>query len=76
MEAAFENNISRAKELNMVAEKVDPAMQAVFIMSLLEGVLSRWLFNTTSSTNVLQQKSLQQIIEETVHFEFFGIFGV
>ena len=76
MEAAFENNISRAKELNMVAEKVDPAMQAVFIMSLLEGVLSRWLFNRTTSTNVLQQKSLQQIIEETVHFEFFGIFGV
>lgn len=76
MEAAFENNISRAKELNMVAEKVDPAMQAVFVMSLLEGVLSRWLFKASSSSNVLQQKSLQQIIEETVHFEFFGIFGV
>lgn len=76
MEAAFANNIRRAKELRMISENINPTMQAVFVMSLLEGVLSRWLFKTSSSNSIFQQHSLQQIIEETVHFEFFGLFGV
>ncbi|WP_233549483.1 TetR/AcrR family transcriptional regulator [Lysinibacillus yapensis] len=73
MEKSFANNIKQAQDLNMIEENIDPAMQSIFIMSLLEGVLSRWLF---SSNETLQQKTLKQIISETVHFEFFGIFGV
>ncbi|RTQ92776.1 TetR/AcrR family transcriptional regulator [Lysinibacillus telephonicus] len=76
MEAAFANNIKQAKELHMTNERINPEMQAVFVMSLLEGVLSRWLFKSSSSSQVLQHHSLQEIIEETVKFEFFGIFGV
>lgn len=76
MEAAFAKNIRRAKELHMTNERINPEMQAVFVMSLLEGVLSRWLFKTSSSSQVLQHHSLQEIIEQTVKFEFFGIFGV
>ncbi len=76
MEAAFAKNIERAKELGMVSQLIEPKMQAVFIMSLLEGVLSRWLFSKRSEDHPFADKSLQQIIKETVHFEFFGIFGV
>lgn len=76
MEAAFANNIRQAKELHMANENINPEMQAVFVMSLLEGVLSRWLFKSSSSSQVLQHHSLQEIIEQTVKFEFFGIFGV
>ncbi|HWI48501.1 MAG TPA: TetR/AcrR family transcriptional regulator [Rummeliibacillus sp.] len=76
MEAAFANNIGRAKELGMLSRPIEPKMQAVFIMSLLEGVLSRWLFTERSENHAFADKSLQEIIEETVHFEFFGIFGV
>jgi Transcriptional regulator len=76
METAFAENIAQAKELKMISREVDPKLLAVFIMSLLEGVLARWLFQSPSSKDALQQKTLQQLIEETVHFEFFGIFGV
>jgi len=76
MEAAFANNIERAKELGMLSRPIEPKMQAVFIMSLLEGVLSRWLSNERSENHPFANKSLQELIEETVHFEFFGIFGV
>ncbi|WP_146551721.1 TetR/AcrR family transcriptional regulator [Rummeliibacillus sp. SL167] len=76
METAFANNIQRAKELGMLNQSMEPKMQAVFIMSLLEGVLSRWLFTERSENHPFAEKSLQEIIEKTVHFEFFGIFGV
>lgn len=76
MESAFANNIERAKELGMLNHPVEPKMQAVFIMSLLEGVLSRWLFIEQSENHPFADQSLKEIIEKTVHFEFFGIFGV
>ncbi|MGM9967436.1 MAG: TetR/AcrR family transcriptional regulator [Rummeliibacillus sp.] len=76
MEIAFANNIERAKQLDMLNHSVDSKLQAVFIMSLLEGVLSRWLFSEQSENHPFTDYSLQEIIERTVHFEFFGIFGV
>ncbi|WP_299516256.1 TetR/AcrR family transcriptional regulator [uncultured Rummeliibacillus sp.] len=76
MEIAFANNIERAKQLDMLNHSVDSKLQAVFIMSLLEGVLSRWLFSEQSENHPFTDYSLQEIIEKTVHFEFFGIFGV
>lgn len=76
MEMAFANNIERAKQLGMLNQPVESRLQAVFIMSLLEGVLSRWLFTEQSENHPFADYSLQEIIEKTVHFEFFGIFGV
>ncbi|RIJ65023.1 TetR/AcrR family transcriptional regulator [Rummeliibacillus sp. TYF005] len=76
MEIAFANNIERAKQLDMLNHSVDSKLQAVFIMSLLEGVLSRWLFSERSENHPFTDYSLKEIIEKTVHFEFFGIFGV
>ncbi|WP_240793343.1 TetR/AcrR family transcriptional regulator [Psychrobacillus vulpis] len=74
MQQAFAKNIRRASELNMMPREVDPALHAVFVMSLLEGILSRWLFQ--SSEEEWQYLKLEQLVEKTVQFEFFGLFGV
>lgn len=76
METAFANNIQRAQDLGMLSRPIEPEMQAIFIMSLLEGVLAKWLFTEQNERHPFADKSLQEIIKETVHFEFFGIFGV
>lgn len=72
MENSFAHNIEQAQKFNMVSEEKDPALQAVFIMSLLEGVMMRWLDKEQS----VNQLTLKELVEKTVHFEFFGIFGV
>lgn len=72
MEQAFAHNVEQAKKFNMVAEEKDAKLQAIFIMSLLEGVMIRWL----NQDSYLNEFTLQEIVEKTVHFEFFGIFGV
>ncbi|WP_010303879.1 TetR/AcrR family transcriptional regulator [Kurthia senegalensis] len=72
MERAFAHNIEQAQKFHMVAENKTPAIQAIFIMSLMEGVLIRWL----ERDETLHDKSLSELVENTVHFEFFGIFGV
>ncbi|MBQ0138991.1 MAG: TetR/AcrR family transcriptional regulator [Kurthia sp.] len=72
MENSFAHNIEQAQKFNMVAEDKDPALQAIFVMSLLEGVMMRWLDNDES----VSQLTMKELVEKTVHFEFLGIFGV
>lgn len=74
MQEAFAQNIRRASELNMMPRRVDPELQSVFVMSLLEGVLSRWLFQ--SADDEWRQLEIEELVEKTVQFEFFGLFGV
>lgn len=72
MENSFAHNIEQAQKFNMVAEDKDPSLQAIFIMSLFEGVMMRWL----DKDEALSQLPLKELVEKTVQFEFFGIFGV
>lgn len=72
MENSFAHNIEQAQNFNMVSEEKNPTLQAVFIMSLLEGVMMRWLDKDDSISHL----TLHEIVEMTVQFEFFGIFGV
>lgn len=72
MEHAFAHNIEQAQNFHMIASNKSPAIQAIFIMSLMEGVLIRWL----ERDEALQHITLNELVESTVHFEFFGIFGV
>jgi hypothetical protein len=44
-------------------------------MSLIEGMLSRWLFSSISRHAKLQQKSAQELAQDVVKFEFFGLLG-
>ncbi|TQR10938.1 TetR/AcrR family transcriptional regulator [Psychrobacillus soli] len=73
MQEAFAQNIRRASELKMMPRPGDPELQSVFVMSLLEGVLSRWLFQTANDE--WHQLTIEQLVEKTVQFEFFGLFG-
>lgn len=72
MENSFAHNIEQAQHFNMVSEDKNPDLQAVFIMSLLEGVMMRWLDSDESVSDL----TLKELVEMTVQFEFFGIFGV
>lgn len=73
MEQAFEENLSRAKEFGVLQQDVDEKIQAIFIMSLMEGVLSRWL--DVSNDAMLADINKEQLIDQVVHFEFYGLFG-
>ena len=75
MEQAFAKNIERAKELGVLSNTLDAQFHALLIMSLLSGVLSRWLFRDEVNDVLFHQKTVQQIIKETVQFEFYGLFG-
>lgn len=72
MENSFAHNIEQAQNFNMISDKKSASLQAVFIMSLLEGVMMRWLDNDES----LRDLEVKELVEMTVQFEFYGIFGV
>ncbi|KQU24218.1 TetR family transcriptional regulator [Bacillus sp. Leaf13] len=74
VEEAFQNNIKRAMELNILPER-DPGLQAALLMSLFEGILSRWLFGPVSEGSHIRNKTTAELAKEMVRFEFFGLLG-
>lgn len=78
MEQAFEQNLLRAKELGVLREDVDERFQAILIMSLIEGVLSRWLAQTAAEgeEQPFTDVAIRRLIDQTAHFEFYGLFGL
>ncbi|WP_317968163.1 TetR family transcriptional regulator [Paenibacillus sp. CCS19] len=75
MENAFVQNIRRAIELGMLPEEIDAEIRAALIMSLIEGIISRWLFRIVPSESITS-KSAGQLAYETARFEFFGLLGI
>lgn len=75
VEAQFERNVIQAKQLQVLNKNIDTQFQAAMIMSLLEGMLSRLIFEEYEGKYTIQQQSLENIIQQMVHFEFFGLFG-
>lgn len=75
LEAAFQENIKRAIELGMLPEK-DPSLQSAMVMSLLEGMLARWLFTQVPEHAHVKEKSASDLAKELVRFEFFGLLGI
>lgn len=73
MEQGFEQNLVRAKELGVLPAHVNEQFQAVLIISLIEGVLIRWL--DSSEEEQFASLSLQQLIDQIAQFEFYGLFG-
>lgn len=76
MENAFLLNIRRAIELGMLPATIDVKFRAALLMSLVEGVISRWLFGLTVSDNGIASKTAQELAAETARFEFFGLLGI
>ncbi|MGP4066195.1 TetR/AcrR family transcriptional regulator [Oceanobacillus sp. M65] len=74
-EVAFQKNIERAAELGILPQK-DPMVQSALLVSLLEGMLERWLFNPQQGYSKLQSQSAKQLAKDVVQFEFFGLLGI
>ncbi|QKS46358.1 TetR/AcrR family transcriptional regulator [Paenibacillus cellulosilyticus] len=75
MENAFLQNIKRAIELGMLPEEINAEIRAALVMSLIEGIISRWLFHIVPSESITS-KSAGQLAYETARFEFFGLLGI
>ncbi|WP_238020446.1 TetR/AcrR family transcriptional regulator [Oceanobacillus jordanicus] len=75
LEVAFQKNIERAAELGILPQK-DPMVQSALLVSLLEGMLERWLFNPQQGYSKLQSQSANQLAKDVVQFEFFGLLGI
>ena len=75
VEEAFKNNIQRAMDLGILPIK-DSSLQSALLMSLLEGILSRWLFGPVTSDSDLKDKKPKELAHEIVRFEFFGLLGI
>jgi len=76
MENAFRQNMKRAIELGMLPAMMDLDVRSALLMSLIEGVISRWLFGPVHPESSIQQKTPEQLAAETARFEFFGLLGV
>ncbi|WP_138495118.1 TetR/AcrR family transcriptional regulator [Paenibacillus pinistramenti] len=76
MEHAFLQNIRRAIELGMLPAPIDAEFRAGLIMSLIEGVISRWLFGFGPPDSGIASKTAGELAAETARFEFFGLLGV
>ena len=72
LEDAFHENIKRAMELGILPKK-DPNLKSALLMSLIEGILSRWLFSSASIHTNLKHKSAKELAHDVVTFEFFGL---
>lgn len=75
LEKAFQNNIQRATELGILPKK-DPVMQSAMLVSLIEGMLARWLFSPHLNHSNLQKHSAKELAQKVVMFEFFGLLGI
>lgn len=75
IEKQLERNLIQAKQLGVLQATVDTQFQAAMIMSLLEGMLARLVFEEYEGKYEIQQQTLEDIIKKIVHFEFFGLFG-
>jgi AcrR family transcriptional regulator len=73
VEEAFQNNIKRAMDLEILPAK-DSALQSAFLISVIVGTLARWLFGPDHSN--MSAKSAGEIAHELVNFEFFGLLGI
>jgi len=75
MEQGFRRNIQRAKELGMLPEEIDVELRAALLMSMCEGLLSRWLFGPGDMHAKIAESTAEQLASELANFEFYGLLG-
>jgi AcrR family transcriptional regulator len=74
LEEAFQTNIRRAMDLGILPMN-DPTLQSALLISLIEGILSRWLFGPVTKESNVKGKTPSELAREIVRFEFFGLLG-
>ncbi|WP_172245090.1 TetR/AcrR family transcriptional regulator [Saccharibacillus endophyticus] len=75
MEQGFRRNIQRAKELRMLPEEIDVELRAALLMSMCEGLLSRWLFGSGDMHAKIAESDAGNLAGELANFEFYGLLG-
>ncbi|MHA6530049.1 TetR/AcrR family transcriptional regulator [Paenibacillus sp. BAC0078] len=75
MEQAFRRNIERAIELKMLPEGLKVELRAALLMSMFDGLISRWLFGSEEIHTEVAKASAQQLASELANFEFYGLLG-
>ncbi|TXK71779.1 TetR/AcrR family transcriptional regulator [Paenibacillus sp. N3.4] len=74
-EEAFKNNVQRAVELGMLPQFKDISLRVNILVSLITGVLSKWLFGPMHDVDFQSSYNSVQIAEETARFEICGLLG-
>jgi len=74
-EDAFKNNVNRAIELEMIPQFADVTLRVNILVSLITGVLTKWLFGPMQDVDYISPYTPSQIAEETARFEFRGLLG-
>ncbi|MCZ8514728.1 TetR/AcrR family transcriptional regulator [Paenibacillus filicis] len=74
-EEAFKSNVERAIELGMLPKFKDITLRVNILVSLITGVLSKWLFGPMHDVDFQSSYAPDQIAEETARFEICGLLG-
>jgi AcrR family transcriptional regulator len=74
-EEAFKSNVERAVELGMLPQFKDISLRVNILVSLITGVLSKWLFGPMHDVDFQSNYDSVQIAEETARFEICGLLG-
>ncbi|MFC4403401.1 TetR/AcrR family transcriptional regulator [Gracilibacillus xinjiangensis] len=75
IETEFAKNIQRAIELNMLEDRDCVELQAQILTSFIIGIMSRWLFGPMNQVDFKPTTSINEVTEEIVRYEFFGLIG-
>lgn len=75
-EHAFKSNVERAIELEMLPHFANVPLRVNILVSLITGVLTKWLFGPMSDVEYLSPYSSEEIAEETARFEIRGLLGI
>jgi len=74
-EEAFNKNVKRALELGMLPDTADLSLRVNILVSLITGVLAKWLFGPMHDVDFQSAYTPAEIATETAKFEFGGLLG-
>ncbi|CAM4418905.1 TetR/AcrR family transcriptional regulator [Paenibacillus xylanexedens] len=75
VETAFRHNMERAIELGMLPEGMDVPLRAALLVSMIEGMISRWLFGSDELHSKFSAMTASSLAAEAASFEFYGLLG-
>ncbi|MBT2285897.1 TetR/AcrR family transcriptional regulator [Paenibacillus polymyxa] len=75
VETAFRHNMERAIELGMLPQGIDVPLRAALLVSMIEGMISRWLFGSDELHSKFSAMTASSLAAEAASFEFYGLLG-
>ncbi|WP_145325847.1 TetR/AcrR family transcriptional regulator [Paenibacillus xylanexedens] len=75
VETAFRHNMERAIELGMLPKDMDVPLRAALLVSMIEGMISRWLFGSDELHSKFSAMTASTLAAEAASFEFYGLLG-